>query len=128
MVMAQKSRFARAAAKLVRSAGTIEREELQEACARMGGIPIDEAKDGEVSECSGTVQCLSLRPRGNEAAALVVDLDDGSRTMNLVWLGRRKIAGIEPGVFLTVRGRVLYRKGVPTIFNPIYEIRPGGVH
>ncbi len=119
-------RLARAAAKLVRSEGAIEREELQQACARLGGTPIESAQEGEVMECAGTVQCLSLRPRGDEAAALVVDLDDGSRTMNLVWLGRRKIAGIEPGVFLKVRGRVVYRKGVPTIFNPVYEIKPGG--
>ncbi len=124
--MAVGSRLARAAAKLVRSPGSIEREELQEVCAGLGGTPIEQAKDGQVSECAGTVQCLSLRPRGTEPAALVVDLDDGSRTMHLVWLGRRQIAGIEPGIFLKVRGRVLYRKGVPTIFNPIYEIKPGG--
>ncbi|TWP36935.1 OB-fold nucleic acid binding domain-containing protein [Leekyejoonella antrihumi] len=122
--MGHKRGLAKVAARLVRSPGAIEREELQETCARIGGTPIDKAPDGCVSECTGTVQCLSLRPRGNDAPALVVDLDDGSRTMNLIWLGRRKIAGIEPGVFLTVRGRVLYRHGVPTIFNPIYEIKP----
>jgi len=122
--MPQKRGLAKVAARLVRSPGTIEREELQATCAQMGGTPIDEARDGCVSECAGTVQCISLRPRGEETPALVVDLDDGSRMMNLVWLGRRKIAGIEPGVFLKVRGRVLYRHGVPTIFNPVYEIKP----
>lgn len=123
--MAVGSRLAKAAAKLVRSPGSIEQEELQQTCAVLGGTPISEAQDGVVTDCSGTVQCLSLRPRGTEPAALVVDLDDGTRTMHLIWLGRRQIAGIEPGVFLRVHGRVLFRKGMPAMFNPVYEIKPG---
>ena len=54
--------------------------------------------------------------------ALVVDLYDGSRTINLVWLGRRTIGGIEPGTYLRASGRVTYTRGIPTIFNPSYEI------
>lgn len=122
--MVGRGRLASMTSRLVRSPATIEREELQQACVDLGGTPIDQAQDGKVTECAGTVQCLSLRPRGNQTPALVVDLDDGSRTMSLVWLGRRRIAGIEPGVFLKVRGRVLYRSGVPTMFNPVYEIKP----
>jgi len=29
-----------------------------------------------------------------------------------------------PGTYLTVHGRVTFRHGIPTIFNPDYEIRP----
>ena len=36
----------------------------------------------------------------------------------------RAIAGIEPGVMLTVSGRVAYKRGLPVMFNPRYEIIP----
>ena len=49
---------------------------------------------------------------------------DGSRTINLVWLGRRTIGGIEPGTYVRATGRVTTMRGVPTIFNPAYEIVP----
>jgi hypothetical protein len=41
-----------------------------------------------------------------------------------VWIGRRSIAGIEPGVFVRARGRVAEVRGAQTIFNPSYEIVP----
>ena len=47
----------------------------------------------------GTVRSVTLRPRVN-VPALVVDLYDGSQALNLVWLGRRTIGGIEPGTYL----------------------------
>ena len=109
---------------LMRSEMALERDELQKAAKKHGGTPIREAAARSVTSCCGTVRCVSLRPRADEVPALVVDLDDGTRTMNLVWLGRRRIAGIKPGTCLKVWGRVTYRKGLPTIFNPAYEIKP----
>ena len=64
-----------------------------------------------------------MRPRSN-TPALVVEVYDGSQSLNLVWLGRRQIRGIEPGAYLRATGRVCLREGVPTIFNPAYELRP----
>lgn len=110
--------------RLTRSAEAHEQDELRETLDELGGTPIDQVEDKCVTECCGTVRSVSLRPRQDDVPALVVDLDDGHRTMNLVWLGRRTIAGIEPGVFLKVKGRVLFKKGVPTIYNPSYEIKP----
>ena len=76
---------------------------------------------------AGAVRSVTLRPRVN-VPALVVELYDGSQTLNLVWLGRRQIGGIEPGTYLTARGRVTYKNGVPTIFNPAYDIKPHRGH
>ena len=56
--------------------------------------------------------------------ALVAEVWDGNGAVNLVWIGRRRIGGIEPGTFLRARGRVALVRGVPTIFNPTYEIVP----
>ena len=55
---------------------------------------------------------------------LVAELYDGTRPLNLVWLGRRSIAGIETGTFLKAHGRVALVRGVPTIYNPTYSIVP----
>jgi hypothetical protein len=55
---------------------------------------------------------------------LVAEVWDGNGAVNLVWIGRRTIAGIEPGVFLRARGRVAQVRGASTIFNPAYEIVP----
>jgi hypothetical protein len=71
----------------------------------------------------GTVRTVTLPPR-RSVPALVAEVWDGNGSVNLVWIGRRTIAGIEPGVFLRARGRVATVRGAPTIFNPAYEIVP----
>ena len=83
--------------------------------------------DRSEARVCGAVRSVTLRPRTN-VPALVVEIYDGSKTLNLIWLGRRRIGGIAPGTYLTVHGRVTYRHGIPTIFNPSYEIRPARGH
>lgn len=110
--------------RLTRSQGQLEAEELQETSSAMGGTRIIELVDRERATVCGTVRSVALRPRADHVPALVVDLDDGTRTVQLVWLGRRKIAGITPGTYLSASGRVCFRSGTPAIFNPAYELRP----
>ena len=43
--------------------------------------------------------------------------------MDLVWLGRRRVAGIEPGRTIMARGRVGVHDGRLAIYNPWYELR-----
>jgi hypothetical protein len=43
--------------------------------------------------------------------------------VTLVWLGRRRIAGIEPGCSLVVEGRLGVNRGEYVIYNPRYELR-----
>lgn len=47
---------------------------------------------------------------------------DGSDTVLLKWLGRKRIPGIEPGRKLTVRGRLAEHDGLKVIYNPYYEL------
>jgi hypothetical protein len=42
--------------------------------------------------------------------------------VTLVWLGRRQIAGIEPGRPITARGRMAVRDDRKVIYNPYYEL------
>ena len=113
--------------RLTRSEQQIEAAELQEDTARHGATRMADLRDRQVATVTGTVRAVTLRPRVN-VPALVVDLYDGSRTINLIWLGRRTIGGIEPGTYLRATGRVTYVKGVPAIFNPAYEIVPTRAH
>src|SRR6266542_1528522 len=55
------------------------------------------------------------------------ELYDGTGAVRLVWLGRRRIAGIEPGRSLVARGRIARQSnGDLVIYNPWYELRPVG--
>jgi RecG-like helicase len=122
-----RSLFSRLGERLTKSETQIEADELQEDVVRLGCTPMIELKDRQQATVSGTVRAVTLRPRIN-VPALVVDLYDGTRTINLVWLGRRTIGGIEPGTYLRATGRVTYTRGSPTMFNPAYEIVPSRGH
>jgi hypothetical protein len=54
---------------------------------------------------------------------LQAELFDGSASIDLVWLGRRRVAGIEPGRTIMARGRVGVHDGRLAIYNPWYELR-----
>lgn len=114
----------RVADRLTCSEEELEARELQADSDRLGGTPIAGVGDRQLASVCGTVRSVTLRPRAT-VPALVAELYDGSRSLNLVWLGRRRIAGIAPGTYLTVRGRVTHHTGTPTIFNPAYEIITG---
>ena len=115
--------LSRVTARLARTESELEARELQEDTGRLGGTPIADLVDRSDATVCGAVRSVTLRPRVN-VPALVVELYDGSKILNLVWLGRRRIGGIVPGTYLTARGRVTYKHGIPTIFNPSYEIKP----
>ena len=119
--------LSRVAARLARTEAELEARELQEDTGRLGATPIVDLADRSLASVCGAVRSVTLRPRVN-VPALVVELYDGSKTLNLVWLGRRRIGGIVPGTYLTAHGRVTYKHGIPTIFNPAYEIKPDRGH
>jgi hypothetical protein len=115
--------LSRLTARLASTESELEDQELKEDTWRLGGTPIADLEDRSEASVCGAVRSVTLRPRVN-VPALVVELYDGSKTLNLIWLGRRRIGGIVPGTYLTAHGRVTYKHGIPTIFNPAYEIKP----
>ena len=122
-VSAKPGAISRLTSRLASTESELEDRELKEDTWRLGATPIAELQDRSQASVCGAVRSVTLRPRVN-VPALVVELYDGSKTLNLVWLGRRRIAGIVPGTSLTAHGRVTYKHGIPTIFNPAYEIKP----
>lgn len=98
-------------------------DELREQSLVEGGDDLTALAPRHPARVCGTVRTVTLPPR-RSVPALVAEVWDGKGTVTLVWIGRRAIHGIEPGVFLRAEGRVALVKGAPTIFNPAYEIVP----
>jgi hypothetical protein len=99
----------------------LDAAELQADCARVGSRPVDEVERGELVNVTGRLRTVVYTPRTN-LPTLEADLYDGSDVVTLVWLGRRQIAGIEPGRALTARGRVAIRDRRKVIYNPYYDL------
>lgn len=106
---------------LGRSDDDVAAGELREAASAHGCPPISPETDREVVTVAGTIAGVTIRPRAT-VPALVATMFDGSVTVQLVWLGRRRIIGIEPGAYVKVTGLLCHRDGVATIFNPAYEL------
>jgi hypothetical protein len=104
------------------SSADMEARELKEGAAKAGCCPIAEADDRQRVELQGSIRTVTLRPRGG-VPALEAELYDGSGLLTLVWLGRRRIAGIEPGCQIKVTGRVGVQDRMRVMFNPRYELR-----
>jgi hypothetical protein len=110
--------------KAVASQDEIEADEEREDAVRATGCtPVSQASERHRAKMSGVLRSVVLRPRQG-VPALEAELYDGSGTVQLVWLGRREIAGIEPGRRLKVEGLVCSREGRRSMFNPRYELRP----
>ena len=70
---------------------------------------------------AGTVQVIR-HDRIGGMPALEAELYDGPGRIDLVWLGRASIPGIEPGSTVVAEGRLGVRRGRATMFNPRYEL------
>ena len=120
--MPGKSRLRRTLSSWASSADQDARE-LRRTHAVPDGTPIADAPDREPVRLRGTLRTVTLRPRGG-VPALEAELDDGSGVLMIVWLGRRRIAGIAPGQALQVQGRIGVHDGVRVLYNPRYELIP----
>ncbi|HLL08770.1 MAG TPA: OB-fold nucleic acid binding domain-containing protein [Nocardioidaceae bacterium] len=108
--------------KLSKSQLDIEAAELRQDARSAGCQPIRDAKDRSEVTLAGTLKTVTLRPRSG-TLALEAELYDGSDTLVLIWLGRRRILGLEPGRALKVTGRISSAGGSRVMFNPRYELR-----
>ena len=79
-------------------------------------------RSGEEVTVLGRLRSVELCPT-NEAATLQAELFDGTQGVTLIWLGRRRIPGIEPGRTIKARGRMAERDGQKVLYNPYYELQ-----
>lgn len=107
--------------RLTATEAELDAEQLQRESAKCGAVPAGQCQRGQIVSVSGRLRTVAYTPRTN-LPTLEADLYDGSDVVTLVFLGRRSIAGIEPGRQLTVRGRVAIRDDRKVIYNPYYEL------
>ncbi|MEO7130016.1 MAG: OB-fold nucleic acid binding domain-containing protein [Dermatophilaceae bacterium] len=128
MVQERPGALRRLTDRLTRSSADLDSDALIQKSSDTGCLPIGSVPLRSRATVVGEVRSVTLRPR-EEVPALVVEITDGSGTLHLVWLGRRTIPGIAPGVVLRATGRVTAQRRARTMFNPSYEIVPqGGQH
>jgi hypothetical protein len=100
-----------------------EARDLRQTHTGRGLDTIAEAPDREPVRLRGTLRTVTLRPRGG-VPALEAELVDGTGAITIVWLGRRRIAGIKPGTTIQVQARIGVQEGTRIMYNPRYELLP----
>jgi Amino acid permease len=99
-----------------------ERAEYGERAANT--IPIAEAEWRKRVELKGRIKSVRVQPRGGTSNLEAVLSDDSGRIL-LVFQGRRRIPGIEPGARLVVEGMVGDWTRRQAILNPDYQLVAG---
>src|SRR5688500_17267870 len=120
--MGTEGRLRRALHRLTAGEDQLLDEELQSRTAQAGASRVSDCQVGQPVVVAGTLRAVVLRPLAG-VPTLEAELYDGTGTVTLVWLGRRRIRGIDPGRALVARGRLTRQDGRPTIYNPSYELR-----
>ena len=75
------------------------------------------------AQVGGRVRTVRVRPWG-EVATLEAVIADETGAVTVAFLGRRSIAGLVPGGWLTVEGMVGARNEKLVVLNPAYDLRP----
>ncbi|WP_247044879.1 hypothetical protein [Arthrobacter rhizosphaerae] len=85
--------------------------------------------------CHGFIESVTFVPASDVASFTAVVRDRHTTAskvkggtsavparLRVTWLGRRRVPGIAAGVELQLQGMLTLRDGLPTMFNPRYEI------
>lgn len=104
------------------SPGREEALELQRDTEKSGLVAIKDAPSREIVTVQGTLRTVTLRPRGG-VPALEAELYDGSDTITVLWLGRRRIAGVYPGRAIQITGRIGEYENNRIMYNPRYDLK-----
>ncbi|MGV0792373.1 OB-fold nucleic acid binding domain-containing protein [Mycolicibacterium sp. XJ1819] len=98
-------------------------EELSDEVASTGAQKAIDCQRGQEVTMIGTLRSVECSGKGS-AGGVKAELFDGTDSVMLVWLGQRRIPGIESGRMLKVHGRVgKLDSGAKAIYNPHYEIQ-----
>lgn len=104
----------------------LDAEELQSEVGKVGARACSQVSRGQAVRVTGRLRSVVYTPR-ETTPTLEAELFDGSGTVLLVWLGRRRIPGIEPGRALVASGRIAERDGACVLYNPEYDLLPSAV-
>ncbi|MEY2399452.1 MAG: hypothetical protein QOJ00_2626 [Actinomycetota bacterium] len=107
----------RAAADLKNARSAVE----EAAVALRACVPIASVVWRQPVRVQGRVRSMRVQPWA-DVASLECTLVDESGGITVVFLGRRKIAGIHPGTVMCVEGVSGSHRGKLAMMNPVYEL------
>ena len=109
--------------KMARTQTQVDADRLEDEASVHGATHIRDCTGGRTVTMTGRLRSVTLRPVGR-APAVEAELFDGTGRITLLFLGRRRIAGITPGRHVVVHGRPIVRDGQRAMVNPRYELLP----
>ncbi|MDN4482123.1 DNA-binding protein [Demequina lignilytica] len=74
-----------------------------------------------VARVVGRVVAVQVEP-SDAPPAFTVRLEDRTGRLEAVFMGRREVPGITPGITLEVEGCVCATESLPRLYNPRYEL------
>ncbi|MDP9117755.1 MAG: OB-fold nucleic acid binding domain-containing protein [Actinomycetota bacterium] len=110
--------------RLTASTHNLDAAQLRSDVERMSCTSLADVARGEVVTVAGRLRAVVYNP-SDTVPTLEAQLFDGTAFVDLVWLGQRRIAGIEPGRRIKASGRVGVHGGQLAIYNPYYELQGG---
>ncbi|GAA4025227.1 MULTISPECIES: OB-fold nucleic acid binding domain-containing protein [Allokutzneria] len=108
--------------RLTSDVAELDADDLSRKAEAQGARRACDCRSGEEVTVVGRLRSVELCPK-DAVATLEAELYDGTDGVLLVWLGRRRIPGIEPGRTIKARGRLAVRDGRKVLYNPYYELQ-----
>lgn len=90
-----------------------------------GATPIGELVPRNRARVAGRISSMRVQPLAG-VPTLECTLVDGTGAIDVVFLGRRSIAGFEPGTRVAIEGMVGRHRGQLAIINPAYDFISAG--
>lgn len=108
-------------ARFSRSTEDLHADALQRRFTAWGATPISDAPARGTSSVYGEVTALQVVPRAG-APSFEVTLDDGTGRAVMVFTGRSRVAGLDPGRAVAVSGMARRERGRLLFVNPAYTL------
>lgn len=124
MVSDKESYFGRLKRRLTEDLDKIDAAAMAESAQAHGATHASQCCRGDEVTIIGRLRSVDACAKDGNPL-LEAEIFDGTDAVKLVWIGRRRIPGIEPGRTLMVHGRVGERGSSKIIFNPRYELQGG---
>ena len=109
--------------RLTENPGKRDAEELTGEALNTGAQRAIDCQRGQEVTMVGELRSVETNGKGS-SGGVRAELFDGTDSVTLVWLGQRRIPGIDCGRTLRVHGRLgMLDNGSKAIYNPHYEIQ-----
>lgn len=102
--------------------GSADREGLAGRSAP--ALPVPLPTRGRI-KARGVIERITIAPATASPSFTVlaqIDWNGAQEAVCIVWMGQRRVPGVEAGVALRFEGMLSRVGGTPTVYNPRYEI------